>query len=65
MKQQAVGVTKMKITEGWKENKPYKVYEFETFEACAEFWMVEFLFNEDYKTKVIGKEIIAWELKEA
>lgn len=55
----------MKITEGWKENKPYKVYEFETFEACAEFWMVEFLFNQGYKTKVIGKEIIAWEIEEA
>lgn len=50
----------MKKTEGWKGNQKYFVYEFDTFKECADFWMMEFLFNKRFKTKVIGKEIIAW-----
>jgi len=50
----------MEMTKGFKDNKSYKTYKFETFEACADFWMTYFLFNKEYKTKVIGKEIIAW-----
>tara|TARA_R100000773_G_C4159651_1_gene78081 strand:- start:94 stop:279 length:186 start_codon:yes stop_codon:yes gene_type:complete len=54
----------MKLIEGWKNGKTYKVAEFETFEECEDYWMTFFLHEPKYKTKVIGKTIIYWPVEE-
>jgi hypothetical protein len=50
----------MTIKEQIKAGKTYKVFQFDYFDECAEYWQDAFLFNDEWRTKVIGKTIIAW-----
>jgi len=50
----------MEVKTQTKAGKEYKVFTFDYFEECAEYWQDAFLFNDKYVTKVIGKTIIAW-----
>lgn len=50
----------MTIKEQIKAGKTYKVFRFDYFDECAEYWQDAFLFNDEWQTKVIGKTIIAW-----
>jgi len=50
----------MTVKEQIKAGKTYKVFQFDYFDECAEYWQDAFLFNNEWKTKVIGKTIIAW-----
>lgn len=43
-----------------KNRKKAVVHEFETFEDCEAFWLRNYLHEPHMKTKVIGKNIIAW-----
>ena len=54
----------IRVLDGWKGDKTYKVAEFETFEDAEEYWLVYFLHEPGYKTKVIGKTIIYWPVEE-
>lgn len=50
----------MEVKEKTKAGKSYRVFQFDYFDECAEYWQDAFLFNDDWSTKVIGKTIIAW-----
>ena len=47
-----------------KNGKPYKLIKFETFEECEKYWIDFFLYNKDYKTKIVGTTIIAFPTNE-
>lgn len=54
----------MTVKEQIKAGKTYKVFQFDYFEECADYWQDAFLFNDEWRTKVIGKTIIAWKRKQ-
>jgi len=47
---------------GEKNGKTYGTITFHTFDGCEKYWVEAFFNNPGFKTKVVGKTIIFWEV---